>query len=122
LAIVSFAKYCGYEFKGVDENNFFSVLVENTIQTFQLLHVLEFNSTRKRMSVIIRDQANELWLYTKGADNIVLDLLDITSSKNIGDTIQNLGTFGNEGLRTLVYARRAISEDEYTSWAARYKV
>jgi magnesium-transporting ATPase (P-type) len=40
---------------------------------YKLLQTLEFNSTRKRMSVIVQslDEANEIILFTKGADTVI---------------------------------------------------
>lgn len=39
---------------------------------YEKLAFLEFNSVRKRMSVIIRDtQTKQITLYTKGADSTV---------------------------------------------------
>lgn len=44
--------------------------------TFELLHTLGFDSTRKRMSVVIRHPlTDEINVYTKGADSVVMDLL-----------------------------------------------
>jgi len=39
----------------------------NTEREYELLNVLEFNSDRKRMSVILRDQSGTIKLYCKGA-------------------------------------------------------
>ena len=42
-------------------------------ETYELLAVLEFNSTRKRMSVIVREPWNgKIKMYTKGADSVIL--------------------------------------------------
>jgi magnesium-transporting ATPase (P-type) len=38
---------------------------------YELLHTLEFNSTRKRMSVILRASDGKIILYCKGADSIL---------------------------------------------------
>lgn len=44
--------------------------------TFELLHTLGFDSIRKRMSVVIRHPlTDEVCVYTKGADSVVMDLL-----------------------------------------------
>uniref|UniRef100_A0A2K5WLS9 ATPase phospholipid transporting 10A (putative) n=1 Tax=Macaca fascicularis TaxID=9541 RepID=A0A2K5WLS9_MACFA len=49
--------------------------------TFDLLHTLGFDSIRKRMSVVIRHPlTNEINVYTKGADSVVMDLLQPCSS------------------------------------------
>jgi len=43
---------------------------------FELLNTLEFNSTRKRMSVIVKDlQTYEIVVLSKGADSIMEKLL-----------------------------------------------
>ena len=43
-------------------------------EKYKLLEVLEFNSTRKRMSVILRDgTTGKIHLYSKGADSILLE-------------------------------------------------
>jgi len=43
---------------------------------FEVLHVLTFDSTRKRMSIIVRHPlTKEIIIYTKGADSAVLSIL-----------------------------------------------
>lgn len=65
LALVNAAKFFGYYFKGRDEDNNIIVELNNTddnmeigtpTKLFQLLNVIEFNSTRKRMSIIVKSQ------------------------------------------------------------------
>lgn len=51
--------------------------------TFELLHTLGFDSIRKRMSVVIRHPlTDEIIVYTKGADSVIMDLLLPCSSGN----------------------------------------
>jgi len=38
---------------------------------YKLLNVIEFDSTRKRMSVIVRTQENKIMMICKGADSII---------------------------------------------------
>uniref|UniRef100_A0A8C0QBA0 Phospholipid-transporting ATPase n=2 Tax=Canis lupus familiaris TaxID=9615 RepID=A0A8C0QBA0_CANLF len=53
--------------------------------TFELLHILGFDSIRKRMSVVIRHPlTDEINVYTKGADSVVMDLLLPCSSGATG--------------------------------------
>ena len=43
---------------------------------FELYRRIEFNSDRKRMSVLVRDPSdNKVKLYVKGADSIILSRL-----------------------------------------------
>lgn len=85
LALVNAAKYFGYYFKGRDDEN--NMVVElrgveddfgmgSNTKHFQLLTVIEFTSTRKRMTVIVRSQQDStIRVMCKGADSIVLPLL-----------------------------------------------
>jgi magnesium-transporting ATPase (P-type) len=55
------------------------------LQEWEILDVLEFNSTRKRMSVVVRDPSSgNLQVLSKGADMVMLPLL------NGGGTIDQL--------------------------------
>uniref|UniRef100_A0A2K5JVR6 Phospholipid-transporting ATPase n=1 Tax=Colobus angolensis palliatus TaxID=336983 RepID=A0A2K5JVR6_COLAP len=94
--------------------------------TFELLHTLGFDSIRKRMSVVIRHPlTDEINVYTKGADSVVMDLLQPCSSvdargrhqKKIRSKTQNyLNLYAAEGLRTLCIAKRVLSKEEYACW------
>lgn len=45
---------------------------------FQLLHLLPFDSVRKRMSVVVKHPIlNQVVMYTKGADATIMNLLDL---------------------------------------------
>uniref|UniRef100_A0A667GSS8 Phospholipid-transporting ATPase n=1 Tax=Lynx canadensis TaxID=61383 RepID=A0A667GSS8_LYNCA len=97
--------------------------------TFELLHTLGFDSIRKRMSVVIRHPlTDEINVYTKGADSVVMDLLlpchhlspggaGGRHQKKIRSKTQNyLNLYAVEGLRTLCIAKRVLSEEEYACW------
>jgi phospholipid-translocating ATPase len=45
-------------------------------RVYTVLNVLEFNSARKRMSVIVRNEEGKLLLLSKGADRFVINYLD----------------------------------------------
>ena len=50
---------------------------ETIKKTFELFRRIEFNSDRKRMSVLVRDPDDGLVkLYCKGADQTIIDRLD----------------------------------------------
>lgn len=77
LALVNFAKQYGFEFTGFDKDDNMTVLIKRTgkIHKFQLLHVCEFTSTRKRMSVIVKDETGKIIVMCKGADSVVFEKL-----------------------------------------------
>ena len=56
LALVNFAKFCGSEYLGIDEENNMTVRFNKEILEYKLLYTLEFNSTRKRNSIIVRNK------------------------------------------------------------------
>lgn len=88
---------------------------------YQILNVLEFNSDRKRMSVILKDSSGKIKLYCKGADNVILSRSAKNSRINFVEmTLEHLENFAKEGLRTLVIACRDISNEEYESWSKIY--
>ncbi|CAH2223377.1 probable phospholipid-transporting ATPase VA [Pelobates cultripes] len=94
--------------------------------TFELLHTLGFDSTRKRMSVVVRHPlTDEIVVYTKGADSVVLDLVQSCSKdhtvgkhqRKIQAKTQNyLNYYAVDGLRTLCIAKRVLSKEEYACW------
>lgn len=51
------------------------VNIQGVSQQFDILNVLEFNSTRKRMSTVVRTPEGKIVLYCKGADTVILERL-----------------------------------------------
>lgn len=47
-------------------------------QEFEILNVCEFNSTRKRMSTVVRCPDGKIKLYCKGADTVIMERLSST--------------------------------------------
>ena len=75
LALVNFSRYCGVVFQGMDREDNYTVSLEGKSHNYKVLNVLEFNSKRKRMSVILRSPENKIIILTKGADSIVAQRL-----------------------------------------------
>ena len=85
------------------------------------LRVLEFNSSRKRMSVIVRDPENRIVLFCKGADSVIYERLAKDHDDGVKRaTLKDLEMFANGGLRTLCVAHRYLGEQEFGEWAQRY--
>ncbi|XP_061482928.1 phospholipid-transporting ATPase VA isoform X2 [Rhineura floridana] len=94
--------------------------------TFELLHILGFDSIRKRMSVVVRHPlTDEINVYTKGADSVIMDLLLPCSSGDPRDKHQKkirsktqtfLNLYAADGLRTLCIAKKVLSKEDYSSW------
>ena len=58
--------YCG------EVNGECTISVNGEIRKYRRLHVLEFDSNRKRMSAIIQFPDDSIWLLCKGAESSVL--------------------------------------------------
>lgn len=117
-ALVKGASKLGYKFTTRRPKSVF-VSIQGEEQEFKVLNICEFNSIRKRMSVILRCPDGKIRLYCKGADTVILERL---SKNNLysDKTLQHLEDYAVGGLRTLCLAMREISEKEYQDWAIIY--
>jgi phospholipid-transporting ATPase len=88
----------------------------------QILDVIDFNSDRKRMTVIVRDENGQIIMYTKGADNIMVPRLknDVANEITLKAMQSHLTSFSEQGLRTLVLAYKNLSEAEYTEFKKKF--
>ncbi|KAL6566499.1 Phospholipid-transporting ATPase 3 [Orobanche gracilis] len=87
---------------------------------YEILNVLEFNSTRKRQSVVCRYPDDRLVLYCKGADTVIYERLADRNNDLKRTTREHLEQFGASGLRTLCLAYRNMSYDVYENWNEKY--
>ena len=76
LALVNVARYLDCTFYKRNDDNDMVIKFKNEDHEFKLLNVFEFNSYRKRMSVIVQDKQGQIKLICKGADSVILKLLD----------------------------------------------
>ncbi|KAJ8649723.1 hypothetical protein MRB53_002746 [Persea americana] len=88
--------------------------------SYEILNVLEFNSTRKRQSVICRYPNGRLVLYCKGADTVIYERLADGNDDIKKLTREHLEQFGSSGLRTLCLAYRDLSSEVYESWNEKF--
>ncbi|KAL6710873.1 phospholipid transporting ATPase [Coniothyrium glycines] len=119
-ALVATARDVGFTFIGHEDDR----LVVNVLgkeRKYQVLNTLEFNSTRKRMSAIIRMPNGKIMLFCKGADSMIYSRLIPGEQRQLRATTgEHLEMFAREGLRTLCIAQREVSEQEYEEWSRDY--
>ncbi|CAF1402273.1 unnamed protein product [Rotaria magnacalcarata] len=89
-------------------------------EAYEILNVLEFSSDRKRMSVIVRTAKNEIKLFCKGADSVIMERL-VAKDPNVPLTMEHLESFAKDGLRTLCLACRILTDEEYNEWSIEYR-
>lgn len=81
---------------------------------YEMLHTLEFDSNRKRMSVIIKDlKTNDIILYCKGADTSVFSNSICGNSYKYNECLKS---FSENGWRTLVLSYKKITQAEYDDY------
>jgi len=84
--------------------------------TYDVLELFPFTSESKRMGIVVRDTASgELSFLQKGADVVMARI--VQRNDWLEEETANLA---REGLRTLVVARRKLSEAVYNDFKARY--
>ena len=94
-----------------------SVRIMGREYTYAILAVNPFDSDRKRMSVLLRDQeTGQHLLVCKGADNIMMPLCREASAEEAARVDRSLLRLSNLGLRTLVTAQRELNEEEARAW------
>ncbi|KAK1280746.1 putative phospholipid-transporting ATPase 9 [Acorus gramineus] len=89
-------------------------------RSYKLLNILEFNSTRKRMSVIVRNEEGQLLLLCKGADSVMFERLAKYGRKFEDKTKEHMNEYADAGLRTLVLAYRQLDEEEYAEFSEEF--
>ena len=65
------ARHLGFGFRERDDDQNMVIDSWEGERRYKLLNIIEFDSTRKRMSVIVRDQYGKIVLFCKGADSII---------------------------------------------------
>ena len=109
----------GFAFTSRDDDNNMVCQAWEGERKYKLLNVIEFDSTRKRMTVILRTPEKKILVITKGADSIIEKRLK-PGQKALIKTKEFLDEFALTGLRTLLIASKELSEVEYQDFASRY--
>ncbi|XP_058515030.1 phospholipid-transporting ATPase IG isoform X6 [Ochotona princeps] len=110
IALVKGAKKYGFTFLG---NRNGHMRIENQrkeIEEYELLHTLNFDAVRRRMSVIVKTQRGDILLFCKGADSAVFPRVQ---NHEIELTKAHVERNAMDGYRTLCVAFKEIAPDDY---------
>ncbi len=132
-ALVKSADMYGYKLLSRGPDSITIEVPGEGVVKYHLLHILVFDSIRKRMSVIVRrENDDKIIMYCKGADNAVMpqlskyskaktlnhhETVDAVDGKPGGEaedvslvemTETHLNIYAREGLRTLCMARKVM--------------
>ena len=146
--LVNAAKSYGFTLVSRDMNNVFVTLptqrghIDQRKVKFRIAKILKFDSTRRRMSVVI-DREHQKVLLCKGADDEIIGNLckrTLEQSLEAKTAVENSKTFlkmsvflkigcrnlmeffrySRNGLRTLCMAMKVMTNEEYNRWEAQH--
>ena len=88
---------------------------------YEILCLLPFDSTRKRMSIIVRLN-DQIFLFIKGAESSIWPHLSAFNESDMKSTIeQHSLAFAEQGYRSLLVAYRQLTLREFEDWFERYR-
>ena len=96
----------------------FRISIQNKVLIYEKLRVIEFDSIRKRMSVLVRDPIGRIYLICKGADS---ELIGYIKKGKLKEIYHDIDDFATSGLRTLTIAYRCLSNEELDEYLKLYK-
>ncbi|KAE8125008.1 hypothetical protein FH972_019846 [Carpinus fangiana] len=120
-AFVIAARELGFEFyertqTSISLHDFDPISGRKLERSYKLLNILEFSSSRKRMSVIVRNEEGKLLLLCKGADSVMFERLAKNGREFEEKTREHINEYADAGLRTLVLAYRELDEEEHNEF------
>ncbi|VTJ78726.1 Hypothetical predicted protein [Marmota monax] len=110
IALVKGAKKYGFTFLGNRNGHMILENQRKEIEEYELLHTLNFDSIRRRMSVIVKTQGGDILLFCKGADSAVFPRVQ---NHEIELTKAHVERNAMDGYRTLCVAFKEITPDDY---------
>ncbi|XP_039060422.1 phospholipid-transporting ATPase 1-like isoform X1 [Hibiscus syriacus] len=97
--------------------------IQGERQRFNVLGLHEFDSDRKRMSVILGLPNKSVKVFVKGADTTMFGVTDRSLNTSIiRATEAHLHSYSSIGLRTLVIGMRELSTSEFEEWHSAFEV
>ncbi|KAM4621195.1 phospholipid-transporting ATPase 11C isoform 5-T5 [Polymixia lowei] len=110
VALVKGAMRYGFTFLGLESKNMKILNRNNDVEMYELLHVLNFDPVRRRMSVIVRTKSGDTLLFCKGADSSIFPRVRQDEVDRIRMHVERNAT---EGYRTLCVAYKKLTAEEY---------
>eukprot|EP00092_Neocalanus_flemingeri_P034853 GFUD01037928.1.p1 GENE.GFUD01037928.1~~GFUD01037928.1.p1 ORF type:complete len:1087 (-),score=203.66 GFUD01037928.1:753-4013(-) len=116
-AFVDAARDYGFEFIGRTPELVKFKTWDDNILEYTVLALIEFTSSRKRMSALIKTEKGEIKLYTKGADSVILERVAKNGQEKVLSKAQEqIDEFARDGLRTMALGMRDIPQNEFDDW------
>ncbi|KCV68110.1 hypothetical protein H696_05363 [Fonticula alba] len=134
-SLVKAAKNFGYVFRERDRDTVSVTVLGSQVRRFNQLHQVDFDSTRKMMSVVVTPAGataatgpgaeDMVYVYSKGDDSSILPRLSTAAGRNDPEAVaaarHGLHQYSQIGLRTLCIGYRAMRRADFDAWMARYQ-
>ncbi|CAA9995373.1 unnamed protein product [Nesidiocoris tenuis] len=116
IALVSFAEKVGLSLTKRDQQSMQLRTPLGAFINYSILQIFPFASESKRMGIIVREESTgAIIFYMKGADVVMRDIVS-----HAGSLDEHVGNMATDGLRTLVMAKRILTEEEYADFEVGY--
>ena len=123
ITLIEAASSLGFQFLGVERGIAKLKLFNSRLMEFQLLFNFEFDSDRKRSTVIIKqlqdNKDDQYIMLIKGADNVIKDIMSLPNSylRHIDIFLDD---FSKSGLRTLCFGYKILTQQQFTLFNEKY--
>lgn len=115
MALVKWTEEIGLALANRDLNSMQLKTLNGQILNYTILQIFPFTSETKRMGIIVREESSsEIVFYLKGADVVMSGIVQYNDW--LEEVCENMA---REGLRTLVVAKKNLTEDQYLDFEAR---
>ncbi|XP_060077984.1 probable phospholipid-transporting ATPase IIB [Ylistrum balloti] len=116
VALVAWTESVGLALLKRDLNSMQLRAPNGSIIGYQILQIFPFTSETKRMGIIVKEEATgEITFYMKGADVVMQTIVQYNDWLD-----EECGNMAREGLRTLVVAKKVLTEEQYQEFETRY--
>ncbi|KAF8822028.1 putative proton ATPase [Cardiosporidium cionae] len=87
---------------------------------FPLLTVMDFDSARKRTTVVTRDLNGKILLLCKGADSSLLQIIS-PDNRNVSSILGQVEKFASAGLRTMLFGYKYLKQSDFDNFLIVYR-
>ncbi|CAD5205453.1 unnamed protein product [Bursaphelenchus okinawaensis] len=116
VALVQWTEQVGVKLAHRDLTSMQLLLTNGMTKSFQILHLFPFTSETKRMGIIIKDETtDEISFIMKGADTVMSQM--VMYNDWLDEECSNMA---REGLRTLVVAKKTLSQEQLNEFEKQY--
>lgn len=116
IALVKFTESVGVTLHARDMHSITLKNPNDELETYTVLNIFPFTSETKRMGIVVRDDATQkIYFYMKGADVVMTKIVQKNDWLD-----EECGNMAREGLRTLVFGMKELSEEQYNQWSEKF--